>query len=83
MLAMAICLNRYMKQDLSSTARGLIKHEWLTRWKDQLGNPEATPRQVMRLYVDELDITVACLDDKMDWDAWDDSDGNTMEDQDE
>jgi hypothetical protein len=37
----------------------------------------------MRSYVVELDITVARLDDEMDWDAWDDSDGNTMEDQDE
>jgi hypothetical protein len=33
--------------------------------------------------VDKLDITVARLDDKMDWDAWGDSNGNTTEEQDE
>jgi hypothetical protein len=66
MLATAICLERYMKKDLSSTLRDAIEQEWLAKWKDRLGNPNSTPRQVMRTYVESLDITVAGLDEEMD-----------------
>jgi hypothetical protein len=72
MLATAICLERYMKVDLSPSLRDSIEKEWLDRWKERLGNPTQTPRQVLRAYVEELDITVAGLDDQMDWDTWDD-----------
>jgi hypothetical protein len=65
MLATAICLERYMKKDLSHTLRDLIEKEWLDRWKERLGNPSQTPRQVLRAYVEELDITVAGLDNQM------------------
>ena len=51
-------------------------------WKERLGNPTQTPRQVLRTYVEELDITVASLDDAMDWDLWDD-DGFDDDGQDE
>jgi len=39
--------------------------------KERLGNPSQTPRQDLRAYVEELDITVAGLDDAMEWDYWD------------
>jgi hypothetical protein len=71
MLATAICLERYMKHDLTTTSRDSIEKDWLTRWTERLGNPDRTPRQVMRTYVEDLDITVAHLDDEMDWDCWD------------
>ena len=70
MLATAICLERYMKHDLSSKVRDSIERDWLDRWKDRLGNPDRTPRQVMRAYVEDLDITVATLDAAMEWDCW-------------
>jgi hypothetical protein len=77
MLATAICLERYMKRDLSSTVRDSIEQDWLACWKERLGNPDKTPRQVLRAYVEELDITVAHLDDAMEWVCWDDDiDGN-------
>ena len=81
MLATAICLERYMKCDMSPAIRDSIEKEWLDRWRDRLGNPSATPRQVLRAYVEELDITVAGLDDQMDWDAWahDDADVPAVE----
>ena len=60
-----------MKHDLSSTVRDSIERDWLDRWKDHLGNPDRTPRQVMRAYVEDLDITVATLDNAMEWDCWD------------
>ncbi len=70
-LATAICLEPYMKKDLSSTLCDTIEQEWLTKWKDRLGNPNSTPRQVMRTYVESLDITVADLNEEMDWSCWD------------
>ena len=71
MLATAICLERYMKHDLTTSSRDSIEKDWLKRWTERLGNPDRTPRQVMRTYVEDLDITVAHLDDEMDWDCWD------------
>jgi hypothetical protein len=70
MLATAICLERYMTHDLSASSRNAIEKEWVTKWKERLGHPTITPRQVMRTYVDNLDITVADLDNEMDWDCW-------------
>jgi hypothetical protein len=71
MLATAICLERYMKKGLSLSTWDLIEKDWLQRWTDRLGNPDRTPRQVMRTYLEDLDITIANLDDKMEWDCWD------------
>jgi hypothetical protein len=71
MLATAICLKRYMKVNLSPQLRDSIEKEWLDCWKERLGNPSQTPRQILRAYVEELDITVAGLDDQMEWDTWD------------
>ena len=74
MLATAICLKGYMKQDMLATLRVSIEKEWLDRWKERLGNPTQTPHQILRAYDEELDITVAGLDDVMEWDYWDNSD---------
>ncbi len=54
-----------MKHDLSPALRDSIKKEWLDRWKERLGNPTKTPRQVLCAYMEELDITVAGLDNQM------------------
>jgi hypothetical protein len=70
MLATAICLERYMKHDLSASSQDAVKKEWLAKWKERLGHPTTTPRQIIRTYVEGLDITVATLDDEMDWDCW-------------
>jgi hypothetical protein len=71
MLATAICLKRYMKHDMSPGLWDLIEKEWLDWWKDHLGNPSTTPRQVLRSYVKDLGITVAELGAGMEWDCWD------------
>ena len=60
-----------MKHDLSALTRDFIEKDWLTRWNERLGNPDRTLRQVMRTYVEDLNITVAHLNDEMDWDCWD------------
>jgi hypothetical protein len=63
---MAIFLERYMKHDMSASICNSIEKEWLNRWKEQLGNPTTTLRQVLRAYVEDLDITVTNLDGEMD-----------------
>jgi hypothetical protein len=40
-----------MKHDLAASMRDLIDKDWLTCWNECLGNPDRTPRQVMRTYV--------------------------------
>jgi hypothetical protein len=76
MLATTICLERYMKHDMSSGLCDSVEKEWLDRWKDRLGNLSTTPRQVLRSYVEDLGITVAGLDAEMEWDCWDKDDAD-------
>jgi hypothetical protein len=84
MLATAICLERYMKHDMSDSVRDAIEKDGLTRWKDRLDNPDRTPRQVLRTYAEELDITVAGLDEAMEWECWmDDTPSDDSDDSDE
>ena len=66
----AICFERYMKRDMSDLVGDAIEKDWLARWKNRLDNPDRTPRQVLRAYVEELDITVAGLDEAMEYDCW-------------
>ncbi len=70
MLAMAICLKRYMKHNLSPSIWNSIEKDWLAQLRECLGNSDGTPQQVLRAYVEELDITVAFLNEEMDLDCW-------------
>jgi hypothetical protein len=60
-----------MKKDHSTSLCDVTKQEWLKKWKDRLCNPSSTPHQVLRTYIEALDITVAGLDEEMDWSCWD------------
>jgi hypothetical protein len=73
MLAVAICLEQYMK-DLLALTRNVIEQDWLACWRDPLGNPDSTPCQVLRAYVEELNIAVARLGKAMDWECWENKD---------
>jgi hypothetical protein len=70
MLATALFLEKYMKNLVSPADRDKIETAWLQRWKDKLGNPTQLPRKVMRLYLEDMDITSGVLDDQMDWECW-------------
>jgi hypothetical protein len=70
MLATVICLEQYMKHDLSASVPDTIERDWLDHWKECLGNPDMTLHQVLWAYMEELDITVARLDDVMEWECW-------------
>ncbi len=74
MLATAICLESYMKHDMSPGLCNFVKKEWLDRWKDRLGNPSTTLRQVLQSYAEDLGITVTGLDAEVERDCWDEDD---------
>ncbi len=71
MIAMALCLERYMKGHLSEAPRDTIESNWVKQWKEQLDNPHCKPCQVMRTYLDDLDMTETALDAQFDCDCWD------------
>jgi hypothetical protein len=70
MLAIALFINRYTKKELSESDWSDIKHKWLGRWKNKVGMPARTPRQVMRMYCNANNITPEFLDLGMDWECW-------------
>ena len=68
MLALALFVERY-KQSLTESECNEIKSTWLARWKERLGQPACTPRQVMHTYCDIMHITPDTLD-LADWECW-------------
>jgi hypothetical protein len=70
MLAMALFLERYLKQSLSGDDWHKIEVKWLCMWKEKLGQPQCFPTQVMKAYCLILDITSKHLDLAMDWECW-------------
>ena len=69
MLALALFIERH-KQSLSDTERDSIESQCLTRWKERLGQPARTPRQVMHTNCDAMNITPETLNLALDWDCW-------------
>ena len=72
MLAVALFIEHH-KQSLSDAKRDAIESKWLMRWKERLGQPARTPRQVMHTYCDAMNITADTLDLAMDWKCWPES----------
>ena len=70
MLAIAMFLDKYVKQSLSDDVHRTIESTWVARWKEKLGQPQRSPTQVMKAYCDDLDISPGHLDLAMDWDCW-------------
>jgi hypothetical protein len=82
MLAMALFLEGYRK-DLSKTDRSAIETKWISRWKECLGHPAHTPRQIMKTYCKETNVTPDSLDLAMDWDCWPETDTTTNDEESE
>jgi hypothetical protein len=70
MLAMAPCLERYMKGHLTNSTWDSIEADWVNQWKDCLDNPCQKPYQVMLAYLDNLNMLVDLLDAQFDWACW-------------
>ena len=73
MLAMAISLQRYMQNQISAKMMTHIETAWLNKHRERLQQPDSrTPRQVLRAYADDNDLTVADIDNQIDWNTWKD-----------
>ncbi len=51
---------------ISKAEKSSIEEKWTAYWRDKLGQPNRTPRQVMWAYCDELDIMTEHLITAMD-----------------
>ncbi len=74
MIAIALFIDRYTKRELSASDKDALEQQWLKRWKEKLGMPARTPRQIMRTFCDAQNITEELLDQGMDWECWPESD---------
>jgi intein-encoded DNA endonuclease-like protein len=71
MLAMAISLTRYMTNQVSAEMMTKIEKDWISKHRERLQQIDArTPRQVLREFADDNDLTVADIDSQMDWTVW-------------
>ena len=72
MLTMAISLRRYLHDQVSTDMMTKIENNWLTKHRERLQQTDArTPHQILRVYADDNDLTVADIETQMDWSAWD------------
>ena len=72
MLAMAISLRCFLRDQVSTDMMTKIEEDWLAKHRDRLQQTDSrTPRQILRAYADDNDLTVADIDDQIDWNAWD------------
>ncbi len=70
MLAIALFVEKYIKQSLSNEDQHKIEADWIGMWKTKLAQPQRLPSQVMKAYCSDLGITSDHLDRAIDWDCW-------------
>ena len=69
---MAISLCRYLRDQVSTDMMTKIEEDWLAKHCERLQQTDSrTPRQILRAYADDNDLTVADIDNQLDWNAWD------------
>jgi len=78
MLAIAIFVEKH-RNSLSDREKLAIEDKWISRWKDKIGQPTRTPRQVMRAYCEELDISPDHLAQAIVWDCCPASDDSSID----
>jgi hypothetical protein len=72
MLAMAITINHFMDGQASSGTLQSIESDWLNRHRARLQQDSRSPRQVLRAYADNNQISEDDIELQLDWSAWDD-----------
>ena len=71
MLAMAISLCRYLRHQVSMDMMTKIENDWLAKHRDRLQQTDArTPLQILQAYADDNNLTVADINNQLDWNAW-------------
>ena len=78
MLAMALYLDKYVKQSLSEEAKSKVESAWLRKHQDCLGLPQRPPSRVLKAFCADLDISPDILDWAMNWDCWPVDETNTF-----
>ena len=73
MLAMAVSLNHYIRDQLTPDMVTTIETNLLERHRPQLDNIRQTPRQVLRAFADTHHYTTADIENSLDWETWDDT----------
>ncbi len=68
MLTITLFIDKY-KLNISNEEKDKLEHDWLESWRGALRNPSKTPRRIMRVYIDYLDILVDALDNQICWDC--------------
>ena len=49
-----------------------LEEDWLAKHRERLQQTDSrTPRQILQAYADTNNLTVADIDDQIDWNAWD------------
>ena len=72
MLAMAISLRRFLRDQVSTDMMTKIEEDWLAKHRERLQQTDSrTPRQILRAYADDNNLTVADINNQIDWNAWD------------
>jgi hypothetical protein len=60
-----------MLNQVSAEMMTKIEKEWLAKHRERIQQMDArTPRQVLRTFADDNDLTVADIDSQMDWTVW-------------
>ena len=70
MLAMALYLDKYVRQSLSNDNKSKVESAWLRKHQDHLGLPQRPPSRVMKAFCAGLNISPDILDWAMNWDCW-------------
>ena len=69
---MAISLRRFLRDQVSTDMMTKIEEDWLAKHRERLQQTDSrTPRQILRAYADDNNLTVADINDQIDWNAWD------------
>ncbi len=70
MLAMALYLDKYVRQSLSDNNISKVESSWLRKHQDCLGLPQRPSSCVMKAFYAGLDNLPDILDWAMNWDCW-------------
>ena len=72
MLAMAISLRRLLRDQVSMDMMTKIEEDWLAKHRERLQQTDSrTPQQIFQAYAHNNALTVANIDNQIDWNTWD------------
>ena len=70
-LGMALHLGKYIDDGMDPTVIADCEKRWLEKFRQHLGTPTRTPRQVLKAYCEATNLSEDQIEDEMDWMCWD------------